>query len=899
MKKILTQILKDNLFNEIIFILIAAFAGINIQLNWFALQLEQAQEPISALLTSDTWEKYNMNIRLLAGGLFLILIFYIYRLIIYYFLIKNPLLEQNLQHYFKKELWIFLPLLLTGMGYLGFKINFFLIITLFVVIQMYILFNFYATYSSISMNKNKIPNHRLYMLFFLSGFAALIYQVVWQRVLFKFFGVNIETVTVIVSIFLFGLGVGALIGGFLSRKYPQYLPHLFSACEAIIGIFGLFSLSLFEQIYSSTLHSSPLLILLIIYAILLIPTICMGATLPILVEYFHKTIKKVGSTVSFLYFINTIGSALASFFTVKVLFIYTSMSFAVFFASICNLIVSTFGLIFIFKNNPKFNINEENDNKPLLHINGLFIFMLFISFLTGYIAMSQEILWIRLVGYMTGGKADVFGMLVGSVLVGIALGSLVASWICKRLNDKKIIFALAWIILLATILYFISIPVFGQLATKIQSLKTSTVIYLVAGLISLLMGINFPVITHFAVKSGVGVGNQVSWIYFANIIGSTLGPIVTGFILLDILSFEKNTLFLTILSFALSFTLWIFSIEKFSLIKTYQPIIFIGTIIVLLNFHKLYYHLFEKMQYQEWYWGQPLKHIIQNRHGIISTIEEKEGDDVVIGGGLYDGRFNYTLSHNRNMIDRAYAIAGLKPDADTILEIGLSSGSWTNVLTFYKNLKSLDVVEINPGYIHLIKQYPSHIGILSNPKVKIHINDGRRWLSRTNKKFDFILMNTTYHWRSQINNLVSKEFLELCKQHLLPGGVMYFNTTGSEDIVYTTAHVFKYITRYSNFVACSDSPFPEDFQVKLNALKNFYIESQQVYQSDSIAMQTMESIANKPFHINLKNDILEQANRFLITDNNLASEFKTPTKFYNKNLKWSLLLKFPVLKKKS
>ncbi len=897
MKKVLSQIFKDNLINELIFILIVAFAGINFQLNWFSLQIEEAGKSISELLTADIWAKYNMNIRILAGGILLTLIIYTYRFIIYYFLMKNPLLKQNLHHYFTKELWIFLPLLLTGMGYLGFKINFFLIITLILVIQMYILFNFYATYSNLSMNENKIPNHRLYMLFFLSGFAALIYQVVWQRVLFKFFGVNIETVTVIVSIFLLGLGIGALIGGLLSKKYPKYLPHLFSACEAIIGIFGLFSLSLFELIYHSTLHSSPLLILIIIYAILLIPTICMGATLPILVEYFHKTIKKVGSTVSFLYFINTIGSALASFFTVKVLFIYTSMSFAVLFASICNLLVSAFGLKFIFNNNPKLDTNEE-DKKPLLNVNGLFIFMLFISFLTGYIAMSQEILWIRLVGYMTGGKAEVFGMLVGAVLVGIALGSLIASWLCKRLSDKKIIFALAWIILSATILYFISIPIFGQLAVKIHSLKTSTVIYLVAGLISLLMGINFPVITHFAIKSGFGVGKQVSWIYFANILGSTLGPIITGFILLDILSFEKNTLFLTILSFALALTLYIFSIEKFSIKKIYQPVIFIGTIILLLNFNKLYHHLFEKIQYQEWYWGQPLKHIIQNRHGIISVIEEKEGDDVVIGGGLYDGRINYTLSHNRNMIDRAYAVLALKPDADTILEIGLSSGSWTNVLAFNKNLKLLDVVEINPGYIQLIKQYPSHIGILNNPKVNIHIDDGRRWLSRTDKKFDFILMNTTYHWRSQINNLVSKEFLELCKQHLLPGGVMYYNTTGSDDIVYTAAHVFNFITRYSNFVACSDHPFPEDFQEKLNALKNFYIEGQQVYQSDTISMQTMEQIANSQFHVNLKNDILKQTDRYLITDNNLASEFKTPTKFYNKNLKWSLLLKDFVFKSK-
>src|SRR5262245_66592629 len=85
-------------------------------------------------------------------------------------------------------------------------------------------------------------------LFFLSGFAALIYQIVWQRVLFAAFGVNIESVTVTVSLFMFGLGVGSLVGGQLARQFPGRAPHLFLVCELGIGIFGLVSIALVRRV---------------------------------------------------------------------------------------------------------------------------------------------------------------------------------------------------------------------------------------------------------------------------------------------------------------------------------------------------------------------------------------------------------------------------------------------------------------------------------------------------------------------------------------------------------------------------------------------------------------------------------------------------------------------------
>src|SRR6185295_170187 len=102
---------------------------------------------------------------------------------------------------------------------------------------------------------------------------------------------------------------------------------------------------------------------------------------------------------------------------------------------------------------------------------------------------------------------------------------------------------------------------------------------------------------------------------------------------------------------------------------------------------------------------------------------------------------------------------------------------------------------------------PAVKSLLENPKVDFVIDDGRRWLSRhPERKFDFIVMNTTYHWRAHSTNLLSEEYLRTVREHLNPGGVHYFNTTSSPEAQRTAATVFPYAMRIINFIAASDSP---------------------------------------------------------------------------------------------
>lgn len=180
----------------------------------------------------------------------------------------------------------------------------------------------------------------IYAVFGASGFAALLYQVVWQRALFAIFGINIEAVTVVVTAFMLGLGLGGLMGGALSRNPTRSLLSLFAIAELGIGVFGFFSLSIFRFVGGLTLHVSPVATAVTTFLLVLLPTMLMGGTLPLLVAHAVRISGNVGRSVGWLYFVNTLGSAVASIAAVAFLLRYFGESGSVRFAAVLNLFVS-------------------------------------------------------------------------------------------------------------------------------------------------------------------------------------------------------------------------------------------------------------------------------------------------------------------------------------------------------------------------------------------------------------------------------------------------------------------------------------------------------------------------------------------------------------------------------
>jgi predicted membrane-bound spermidine synthase len=159
----------------------------------------------------------------------------------------------------------------------------------------------------------RLPSALLYAVFFLSGTAAILYQTVWQRSLFTIYGTSAESVTVVVTAFMLGLGLGALAGGRLSERKGLSLPVAFGVAELAIGGFGLASLPFFRILASFTSGAQGLEVGAWALGAVVVPTLLMGATLPILVAHRVRESGHVGASVGHLYGVNTLGSAAGAF----------------------------------------------------------------------------------------------------------------------------------------------------------------------------------------------------------------------------------------------------------------------------------------------------------------------------------------------------------------------------------------------------------------------------------------------------------------------------------------------------------------------------------------------------------------------------------------------------------
>jgi len=177
-------------------------------------------------------------------------------------------------------------------------------------------------------------------VFFASGFAALLYQVAWQRALFTLFGINVESVTMVVTAFMLGLGVGSFAGGVLSRNPELPALRYFAAAEAGIGVFGFASMRLFEAVGGAMAGGSAVAAGTVIFALVLVPTTLMGGTLPLLIAHSVRVSGNVGGSVGTLYCANTVGSAIASLAAVLVLQPVLGLQGCVSLAAVVNVLVA-------------------------------------------------------------------------------------------------------------------------------------------------------------------------------------------------------------------------------------------------------------------------------------------------------------------------------------------------------------------------------------------------------------------------------------------------------------------------------------------------------------------------------------------------------------------------------
>lgn len=195
--------------------------------------------------------------------------------------------------------------------------------------------------------ESALVTRRLAPLFFVSGVSALVYQVCWQRLLFASFGVDIDSVTIIVSVFMLGLGLGALVGGDLADRRPDLALRFFALAELGIGLFGLASPGLIRSTGDLFVAAPQWQIVVANFLLLLVPTCLMGATLPILVAYVTRLWGNVGKSIGLLYQVNTFGAAFGVAVVGFLWFLLFEIDMAIRMAALLNILVSLLTITWI------------------------------------------------------------------------------------------------------------------------------------------------------------------------------------------------------------------------------------------------------------------------------------------------------------------------------------------------------------------------------------------------------------------------------------------------------------------------------------------------------------------------------------------------------------------------
>jgi spermidine synthase len=504
-----------------------------------------------------------------------------------------------------------------------------------------------------------------------------------------------------------------------------------------------------------------------------------------------------------------------------------------------------------------------------------------ISAATGFLALSWEIVWMRLYNFTTASRAIAFGLMLGSYLLGLALGSLWSRrWHGTRKPDAESsalsVRSLGYLILWSNAAAFLVVPLVSWIVTYLWWPYTLVLVLACAAL----LGTVLPLLCHIVIPPDEHAGRALSGIYLSNIIGSGAGSLITGFVLME----HFELLWLTV-------ALLVASCLLADRVGTGQCFVSLGGWKQRLAWSAVFatgiagmIGLWERLQYGPKYqWGMRFAKVIESKHGVITV----DTNGTIYGNGTYDGALDTSLHHGSWLV-RPYFIAGaLHPNPKRVLVIGVSGGAWTQILVNHPDVEEVIGVEISDAYLRLIRDSPSVSSLLGNSKVKLVVDDGRRWLRHhPDERFDLIVMNTTHHWREFASALLSREFLNLAGSHLRGGGIIAWNCTESARAAKTGMSVFPHTLMAMNFCVASHAPLVPDKDRWRRNLEKWRIDGKPVLDGatpeGSAEFERVLAYADNEGHWHaehrwrwMNRARMEQlfGNAEIITDDNLGHEF--------------------------
>jgi spermidine synthase len=673
----------------------------------------------------------------------------------------------------------------------------------------------------------------VYGIFFLSGAAALMYEVAWVRSLSLIFGGTHLAVTTVLSVFMGGLALGSfLIGKRVDAiKKPLRFYGLLEIAIALFALLFIILMKIYPAVYiflvqgkeSSNIYLSFIRVLFA-FVSLIAPTTLMGGTLPVLARFVSRHPEKLVTQLAFLYGFNTLGAvagtAATGFLLLRFYSVSTTLTIAILLNSLAGLVsILLADRIAAALDHPKTDSGDAavrpaekslNPRCEAIEIENRFALRLVLLGIgiSGFCALGYEVLWTRILTLTIGTSVYGFTIMLATFLTGIALGSATYGLFLKLIpsastNVRRLVRAFGSVQLvigisaLAVTFYIRDLPVhsialqefflnrgLGVFSARQWANLSLAFCYMIVP--AFCMGLAFPIAGKVNAMSRKQVGHAVGNVLAFNTVGAILGSAVSGYFMIYVFGIERSLQLLTLINIGLGVQV-ILSIQRIKPLRWGVAGLTAAALMILIfipnafrMWDRKYFAIFQNNQPEAYNTPERKKDALDNtevlfyHEGVdstISSIKIKGGNQAILVNGKVVA--SSALKDRQCQLTLGHLPMLLHKNPHKVLVVGLGTGMTLGATSIHPGVEELILVEIEPNVIGAARTFASYNNqVLDNPKLKIVFNDGRNFLMTTRDRYDVITADPIHPWTQGSGYLYTEEYFKIASAHLLPGGIM-------------------------------------------------------------------------------------------------------------------------------
>lgn len=639
----------------------------------------------------------------------------------------------------------------------------------------------------------------LFVLFVISGFSGLIYESIWSHYLKLFLGHAAYAQTLVLTIFMGGMALGAWVAGRMLTRGIRLL-YAYALVELIIGMAGIAFHQVFQMVMDISFNtvipaiSDPLVMYLYKWtvgsALLLPQSILLGATFPLMSNALLRIRPDLpGRSISLLYFGNSIGAAMGVLVCGFYLIAKTGMPGTILTAGIINVLVAltVYAIAKGLEEAVPAPVTMTHQHAPQL--------VMAASFLTGAASFMYELIWIRMLSMVLGASTHSFELMLSAFITGLAFGGL---WIRNRLDRLKnpLFFgAMVQIVMGITALgtLFLYDQTFEFMGFLIQALEKNEAGYRlfllgshsIALLIMLpttfLAGMTLPLFTLILLKNNCGE-KSISHIYVSNMLGAITGIVFIIFIGMPVLGLKGSMVLGSgidlvlglVLMFAAAGSAWQTGTVALASIFIYLT----SSVFSGINPRRVASGVFRSGQTMLLE-SVSVPFYEDGKTASVTVSRLTSGMQTIATNGKPDASIYMSNTNNNALSDESTQVLmgaiplSIHPDAKRVAIIGIGSGGTAHSVLAWRGVERLDTIEIEAEMVAGAKYFKAKTGrIFSDPRSFIHLEDARTFLSGTRKKYDLIISEPSNPWVSGVASLYTREFYGHIKGSLNTDGYL-------------------------------------------------------------------------------------------------------------------------------